>query len=236
MSALFEKTIGDLAAESAAAIGVFERYGIDYCCGGRRPLAQACEEAGITVADFEHALHAAPAPPELGIDWTKRTLADLHDYLVNRYHVHAREQLTTLQTLAAKVISVHGRNHPEVRRVGALVEALREDMLPHMMKEEMILFPYVDQLENADGPASSCFGTVQNPIRQMLAEHEAVGDLLRDLRATTDGYLPPEDACFSYRELYRRLEELERETHEHIHLENNVFFPRAIDLERQVTS
>jgi regulator of cell morphogenesis and NO signaling len=231
MIAIQEKTIGEIAAESPSAIAVFERFGIDYCCGGRRPLADACKDAGITVGEFESALNAAPAAPELNLDWTTRSLTDLHAYLVGRYHVHAREQLATLGTLAAKVQSVHGERHPEVRRVATLVTALEQDMLPHMTKEEIVLFPYVDSLETAE-PQACCFGTVENPIRVMLAEHEAVGDILKDLRNTTGDYTPPEDACFSYRELYRRLAEMERETHEHIHLENNVYFPRAWELER----
>jgi regulator of cell morphogenesis and NO signaling len=233
MIAIQEKTIGEIAAESPAAIAVFERFGIDYCCGGRRPLADACKEAGITVGAFESALNAAPAAPELNLDWTARPLTDLHAYLVGRYHVHAREQLATLGTLAAKVMAVHSERHPEVRRVATLVNALEQDMLPHMTKEEVVLFPYVDSLESGE-PQPCCFGTVQNPIRVMLAEHEAVGDILSNLRTTTSDYTPPEDACFSYRELYRRLADMERETHEHIHLENNVYFPRALDLERSL--
>ena len=232
MQTVTDKTIGEIAAENVAAIGVFERFGIDYCCGGRRPLAQACREAGITVGEFESALGTLAAPPEIGLDWNLRTLTDLQAYLVGRFHVHAREELQVLQQLAAKVVSVHGRNHPELSRIAALIEALEQDMLPHMLKEEMVLFPYVEGLESGQGAAvPSCFGSIENPIRVMLAEHEAVGDLLRDLRANSDGYTPPGDACFSYRELYRRLAAFERETHEHIHLENNVHFPRTLALE-----
>lgn len=227
-----EKTIGEIAAENPAAIRIFERFHIDYCCGGTRPLSVACAEAGISVEDFSAALRSAAVPPEPGLDWTSRTLTELRAHLVAKYHVHAREELETLRMLSAKVLSVHGGRRPELERVDRLVHALEQDMIPHMVKEEVILFPYVDGLENDETPAGSCFGTVENPIRVMLMEHEAVGSLLADLRATTDGYAPPEGACFSYRELYRRLASFEAETHEHIHLENNVYFPRALQLER----
>ena len=230
METTLNQTVGEIAATNPAAIRVFERFGIDYCCRGGTELFDACRSAGITVAEFETALKNAATAPEVGLDWTQRPLTDLHAYLVSRFHVHAREELETIGMLASKVAGVHGQRHPETVRVAELVVALQNDMYPHMMKEEMVLFPYVDALENGT-PTGSCFGTVGNPIRQMLMEHEAVGDLLVQLRATTGNYTPPEDACFSYGELYRRLAAFERETHEHIHLENNVYFPRAIELE-----
>lgn len=228
-----EKTIGEIAAENPAAIRIFERYRIDYCCGGKRPLGVACDEAGISIEDFSAALQSATTAPEAGLDWTARPLRELRAHLVSKYHVHAREELETLRMLAAKVLSVHGGRRPELERVDNLVHTLEQDMLPHMVKEEVILFPYVDSLEKGE-PGASFFGTVENPIRIMLMEHEAVGSTLADLRATSSGYAPPEDACFSYRELYRRLASFEAETHEHIHLENNVYFPRALQLERGV--
>lgn len=232
-STLTGRTVGEIAAEVPAAIRVFEKLNIDYCCGGATPLTDACSRAGISIDAFLQALEGADAP-EADIDWTTRPLAELTRYLVDRYHVHAREELATLTLLAAKVVSVHGGRHPELKRVGLLVNALEQDMLPHMMKEEMVLFPYVENLE-AGNATGSCFGTVENPIRVMSAEHEQVGDILRQLRITTDGYAIPPDGCFSYTQLYRRLEELERETHQHIHLENNIYFPRAIELEQLAT-
>lgn len=230
METTLTQSVGEIAATNPAAIRLFERYGIDYCCRGGIPLDDACRNAGITVAEFETALALSVLAPELSVDWTQRSLSDLQAYLVGRFHVHAREELETLNMLAAKVAGVHGERHPETVRVAQLVAALQADMLPHMMKEEMVLFPYVEALENGGAPGS-CFGSVENPIRMMLMEHEAVGGLLRDLRATTGDYTPPEDACFSYGELYRRLLAFEKETHEHIHLENNVHFPKAIELE-----
>jgi regulator of cell morphogenesis and NO signaling len=164
-------------------------------------------------------------------DWSRRTLADLQRHLVERYHVHARVELHDLGTLADKVASEHGSRHTELLEVAKLAAALAEDMLPHMLKEERVLFPYVEQLEFADEPGPSCFGTVENPIRVMRMEHEAVEDLLRSLRLVTGDYAAPDDASGSWRELYARLAAFEAETRQHIHLENNVHFPRALALE-----
>jgi regulator of cell morphogenesis and NO signaling len=224
-------TVGELAANNPAAIRIFERYGIDYCCRGFVEVSEACRTAGVTFAEFQSALGEAVAAPEFGTDWSEHSLTELNDYLVSRFHVHAREELDTMMMLATKVAGVHAARHPETIKVAQLVAALQNDMLPHMMKEEMILFPYVAGLESGEA-GSSCFGTVANPIRVMMMDHEAVGDLLVQLRETTSGYAPPEDACFSYGELYRRLAAFEKETHEHIHLENNVHFPRALMLEQ----
>lgn len=232
MESTLTRTVGEIAATNPAAIRVFELFGIDYCCRGGTELPDACRNAGITVKEFEVALAASALAPDYGTDWTKRTLTDLGAYLVSRFHVHGREELETMAMLANKVAGVHGERHPETLQVATLVAALQDDMLPHMMKEERVLFPYVEELENG-AAGNSCFGTVANPIRVMMMEHEAVGALLVQLRETTSDFSPPADACFSYGELYRRLAAFEKETHEHIHLENNVFFPRALALESQ---
>ena len=160
--------------------------------------------------------------------------------IVSMYHVYTREELQTIAPLANKVLSVHGERRPELAEVVALVSDLTNDMLPHMLKEEQVLFPYVQQLEaavTAGQPAPTpFFGTVKNPVRMMMLEHDRVGELLARLRVVTSDYIPPESACFSYRELYRRLAELETQTHEHVHVENNIYFPRAVALEDEAGS
>ena len=235
---MLNMTVGELAAESPRAIRVFESWRIDYCCGGSTPLADACTAVGRSMDEFFTALEAtagAPLPIALadGI-----TLAELAREIVERYHRYTREELDTLRTLGEKVNGVHGSRHPELVEVESLIGALVSDMLPHMLKEEQVLFPYVGQLEEAalDGrePLTPFFGTVKNPVRMMMLEHDRVGDLLRRLRGVTGGFQVPDDACFSYRELYRRLAELESKTHEHIHVENNIFFPKAVALEENV--
>lgn len=227
-----QRTVGEIAAEYPNAIRLFERLGIDYCCGGGRALPDACATSGITVETFIEELNkVAGTPEEAAIDWSALTLSAISQHLIERYHIYTREELVTLRALSTKVLGVHGGRHEELAFVDRLIRALEDDMLPHLMKEEIVLFPYCDQLENDEEPPSSCFGSVENPIRAMMMEHDAVGDLLRQLRATTSGYEAPFDACFSYRELYRRLADFEAATHRHIHIENNVFFPRAVELE-----
>lgn len=231
-----ERTVGDLAVEMPLAIRVFEAWKIDYCCGGRTPVPDAVARAGRTVDEFIAALDAQAAVPDNAArDWSLDTLTAMAADIVSTYHTYTREELQTLEPLSRKVLGVHGDRRPELNDVVALVDALRDDMLPHMLKEEQILFPYVTQMEEAaEGRRTAptpFFGTVKNPVRKMMAEHDRVGELLAQLREVTEQYTPPESACFSYRELYRRLAELEQRTHEHIHIENNLYFPRAVALE-----
>lgn len=238
MMNLSERTIGDIAVEIPSSIPIFEQWGIDYCCGGKTPVETACKRAGKSVMDLAEALKNAPDPDSgLNRDWSNESLGSIAAFIVDAYHRYTREELDLLTALAIKVEGVHGANHAELTRVRQLVEALGTDMRPHMLKEEQILFPYVDQLDRArrDGaPAPTpFFGTVKNPVRMMMLEHDGVGELLTELRRVTSSYETPEDACFSYRELYRRLPEFETRTHEHIHLENNLYFPAAVALEEQ---
>ena len=232
-------TVGELAVEVPTSIRIFEAWKIDYCCGGLTPLPEACNAVGKKVEDFLAELdRAAGVPDGTPRNWTAETLASMSTSIVSLYHVYTREELQTLAPLANKVLSVHGERRPELAEVVTLVSDLTNDMLPHMLKEEQVLFPYVQQLEaavTAGQPAPTpFFGTVKNPVRMMMLEHDRVGEILAQLREVTDGYNAPESACFSYRELYRRLAELETRTHEHIHIENNLYFPRAVALEDRV--
>jgi len=235
---LTECTVGELAAELPASIRVFEAWKIDYCCGGLTPLPAACAAVGKTVHEFLTELERTAAVPDAASrNWSADTLTSMATNIVAMYHEYTREELQTLAPLANKVLSVHGERRPELDVVVTLVRELTSDLLPHMLKEEQVLFPYVGQLEGAAASGAPAptpfFGTVKNPVRMMMLEHDRVGELLANLRVTTSDYTPPESACFSYRELYRRLAELELRTHEHVHIENNIYFPRAIALEDQ---
>ncbi len=238
MMELTDKTVGAIATEVPAAIRVFEKWKIDYCCGGRTPLADACAGAGKSVDAFLAELERSASVPDAGThDWAGDTLAAMSSNIVAMYHEYTREELQTLDPLSKKVLSVHGDRHPELAELVALVHDITGDLLPHMLKEEQVLFPYVEQLENAvaGGKAAPTpfFGTVKNPVRMMMLEHDRVGELLARLRTITGDYAAPEGACFTYRELYRRLAEFELRTHEHVHIENNIYFPRAVSLEEQ---
>ncbi|MCC7382257.1 MAG: iron-sulfur cluster repair di-iron protein [Deltaproteobacteria bacterium] len=230
------KSIGELAAELPGAFRIFEKVGIDYCCGGQQTLAEACAAAGVPLEDVLRSLEAEPASTPAA-DWRTRPLEDLVAHLVEIHHSFTRESLSRIELLLGRVCAVHGGRHPELHRVRAAFESLRDDLVPHLAKEERVLFPYVLALAEAtrDGalPPMPPFRTVQNPIRMMNVEHEAVGVVLRVLREASGGYTAPADGCPSYRALYEALADLEADLHLHIHLETNVLFPRAIELEER---
>jgi regulator of cell morphogenesis and NO signaling len=235
---LHDLTIGQIAARMPVSIRVFESWKIDYCCGGGRSLADACAPSGHTVEEFMQAMaDTAVVPENVSRDWSSDSLREISSQVVDTYHRYTREELDTLTPITAKVLGVHGERRPELAEVVVLIKDLTADLLPHMLKEEQVLFPFVEQLERAAENGSPAptpfFGTVKNPIRMMMLEHDRVGDLLSRLRLVTENYTPPSSACFSYRELYRRLTEFELRTHEHIHIENNLYFPRAVALEER---
>ena len=230
--------VRDVALKMPEATRVFERLKIDYCCGGDQPLGDACASVGIELKSLERMLEDAAqneAQQSSVVDFQSLSLAELIAHILNKHHVYTRKEMTRLEALIEKVVNAHGVNHPELGSISKLFQRLCSDLTPHMFKEEQILFPYVIELENAsfsNRPApQSCFGTVNNPVRMMMIEHDKVGDLLRELRAASSDYAVPADACLSYQTLYQALEAFEQDLHQHIHLENNILFPRAIELE-----
>lgn len=233
------RTVKDVALGVSGATRIFEKLGIDYCCGGNRTLGDACRLANRSFEEVVGSLAAAAATPSAAIsmadDWQQQRLAALSRHIVETHHTFTRNELTRLEHLLDKVCSVHAENHAELGSVQRLFEVLKADLLPHMLKEEKILFPYVEELEMAamDGAPypQPFFGSVQNPVQMMMNEHDAAGDLLRQLRDVTSNYTPPADACISYRTLYQALADFEADLHQHIHLENNLLFPRAVEME-----
>jgi len=238
MSVMTEKTVRDLALENTGATRIFERLGIDYCCGGDRTLAQACDAAHIPVDRVLQSLETAkllrPANSK-DHNWQTELLGDLVHHITNTHHKYTREEIARLDPLFAKVCSVHGANHPELFEIHNIFNGLAHELTTHMMKEEMVLFPYIVRMEEAVVEKTPVlpppFGTVQNPVAMMEHEHDTAGNALRSLRSTSNGYTAPPDACVSYQALYRGLAELEADLHQHIHIENNILFPRAIALE-----
>ena len=230
--------VRDVALDLPQATRVFERLKIDYCCGGDQPLGEACASAGVEIAILERMLDEAEQA-EVGrngsLDFQKASLSELVGYILDKHHVYTKEEMTRLEPLIDKVIGAHGGNHPELPEIGGLFQQLCADLKPHMFKEEQILFPYIVEMERSalqNRPAPFApFGTINNPIRMMMMEHETVGDLLRELRSLSSNYAVPADACLSYQTLYRELEAFEQDLHQHIHLENNILFPRAVELE-----
>ncbi|HSB88272.1 MAG TPA: iron-sulfur cluster repair di-iron protein [Ilumatobacteraceae bacterium] len=226
MTDVQQPTLGQIVVANPAAARVLESYGLDYCCGGHRSLSDACAAAGVDPRAVTDALDHVRDEGEAS--WTALDAPSLARQIVATHHQYLHEELPRLDALAEKVLAVHGERHPELVEVRRLVSALRADLEPHLLKEERILFPAIDAL--AAGRREFHFGSVENPIRMMEREHELAGDLLAALRAVTAGYDVPADGCASFRSLYARLAELEADTHEHIHKENNVLFPAAIQM------
>lgn len=231
-----ETTVRDIAIEQPASIRVFEKYGIDYCCGGRRPLAQVCEERNLQINELLAAINGAASQQEpTGPDWMTAQLAAICGHIVQTHHAYIRSELPRLQFLAQKVVARHGSDHPELPKIQQLIDEIGNDLISHLAKEEMMLFPYISNLERnlaTCGPTSfGCSGSVRNPISVMMAEHDVAGDITAQIRELSHNYTAPLGACPTYLGFYQALLEFEQDLHQHVHLENNILFPRAIELE-----
>jgi regulator of cell morphogenesis and NO signaling len=228
-------TVAELAVTMPQSISVLEKLGIDYCCNGHQSIEKACRAHGISTDELLGLINAAPAPAAESQAWTDEPMSAVIRFIVDTHHRYTRDALDILRPLATKVAGVHGANHAELRLVDKLVYELADDLIPHMMKEEQVLFPYVEALEEASlaggDPPVPFFGTARNPVRMMMLEHETVGEKLLEIRTITKNFELPGEACTSYRVLFAKLEELEQDIHRHIHLENNILFPRAIAAE-----
>ena len=231
-------SVRNVVTENPAATRLFEKLGIDYCCGGARPLGEACSAAGIAVDEVVRSLELAamsPAEKSTDRDWRSEPLTALISYILDTHHAFDRAELDRLEPLLAKVAGVYRETHPELIQIQRVFVALKQDLLNHMAKEEQILFPYMIQLQQAidNGTAKPFpfFGAIGNPIKMMMAEHDTAGDMLRQIREVSSNFSVPSEACVSYRTLYGALEGFERDLHQHIHLENNFLFPHAIELE-----
>ena len=226
MTDLGDRTLGDVVPDNPDAARILDGFGLDFCCRGDRTLTDACAEAGVDAADVAARLD------DLGADgdaaWAGLDPPALAGHIVATHHRYLWEELPLLDALAAKVLAVHSERHPELADVRALVAAVRADLEPHLLKEERVLFPAIAAL--AAGQREFPFGSVASPVRMMTVEHERAGELLARLRAATSSYAVPSDGCDSYRSLYERLEALELDTHVHIHKENHVLFPAALQL------
>ena len=228
-----EMSVGQLVAQDPRRARLFERLGIDYCCGGRAPLDCACREKGLDVAVVLRQLAAGEDEDEFRydehgpFDGATATMGELIDHLVTTHHAYLYRELPRLAELAGRVVDAHGNRHPELRELRDIFKSLKDELRFHMLKEEKILFPIIARLEMAmEVPEFYC-GSVGNPILVMEQEHDDTGAALARLRVLTDGYTPPADACPTYRALLDGLAGLEADLHVHIHEENNILFPRA---------
>lgn len=234
-----EETLGQIATKDLRKAQIFKKYGLDFCCGGKKTVKQACDEKGLDVTQIEKELQQADkASPSRPLPYNEWELDFLADYIVNTHHSYVKKSLPDLISYAAKVAKVHGEHHPEMLPIHQLVEAVNAEFTAHMVKEEQVLFPYIKELvvlkNNASPMQSSSFGSVQGPINMMEMEHEMVGKNMEAIRTLSANYSLPEDACASYSLLYRMLEEFEDDLHTHIHLENNILFPKALAIEKKL--
>jgi regulator of cell morphogenesis and NO signaling len=231
--------VGDLAAANPSATRLLEEAGVDYCCGGQKSLHDACLHAGVSEEEILTRLRQNQAAVgEDDRNWLSTPLSDLTEHIRSKHHRYVREAVRRIQPLAAKVKGKHGANHPELADVEALFSQVASEMIAHMQKEERILFPYIEAVERAAQGEESIekpfFQTVRNPVHMMMQEHDASAAVVRNIREKSAGYAPPADACASYQALYRELQEFETDLHQHVHLENNILFPRAVELETKV--
>jgi regulator of cell morphogenesis and NO signaling len=233
MNTATEKTIREIALENPATIRVFERFGIDYCCGGRKSLEQACSELQLSAEQVREKLDECLNADSDGTpDWQSASLSKLIQHIVRQHHNYCRQEIPRLKALAEKVNSRHGKTHAELAEIAQIFERLGNDMLVHMLKEEQVLFPYIAGVEHAQQAGIEAprpfFGNVSNPITVMVDDHEEAGEMLRKLRQLSSDYTPPMGACPSYQGLFHGLADFEKDMHQHVHLENNILFPRAL--------
>lgn len=234
-----EESIGELVAKDFRKAQVFKKYGIDFCCGGKKSLSKACEEKGLNPEVVKRELNAIPESNTVqDTDFQSWDLSFLADYIVNIHHAYVREAIPALYEYTTKIARVHGANHPELIQVAKHFTNVANELESHMPKEERVLFPFIKQLNEArkkgeklDKPA---FGSIQQPINMMEMEHEAAGGELEAIREITNNFTLPEDACGTYRVAFSKLQEFETDLQRHIHLENNILFPKALALEKEI--
>lgn len=227
-------TVGELVRDQPGRSRVFEALQIDYCCGGKQPLEVACQKRGLNVqlvvAQLQEAdAYASAASRSVAPD--AMSLTELADHIEREHHDYLRSELPRLDAITEKVDRVHRESDPRLARVRSAFCALRDELTSHMMKEERILFPMIRALEQGDLAASRTVGTIANPIQQMEAEHDHAGSALSTMREATDAYTPPDWACNTYRAMLDGLAHLERDMHQHVHKENNILFPKTLQLE-----
>lgn len=232
-----EDSIGELVAKDLRKAEVFKKFNIDFCCGGKKTLSQVCNDKQINIKDVESELEKLDSTSEsVSQNYNEWSLDFLVDFIINTHHKYVKNSLPILLEYTAKVAKVHGKEHLEVVAIYDLFKEASDELNLHMMKEETILFPYIKQLVNEKNSVNEgcSFGTVKNPIRMMEHEHDVVGNIFKTIRELSNDYTPPEDACTTYKLSYKKLEEFENDLHQHIHLENNILFPKSIKLESEL--
>ena len=231
-----KETIGQIAVKDLRKAEVFKKYGIDFCCGGKKTVRQVCEEKGIDATKVEQELQQVNTENKTDNNaYNEWELDFLADYIVNTHHRYVRKYLPELRGYALKVAQVHGDHHPELFEIQKLVETINEELSEHMVNEEKVLFTYVKKIVNARNnslPLNKEGRNLASLIDELEEEHDYVGRCLDKIRALSNGYAIPDDACASYKLLFKMIQEFEDDLHIHIHLENNILFPKAVEMEK----
>ncbi len=234
------KTVAQYVTENIKTAHIFKKYGIDFCCGGNVTIEKACKKNNVNQTNLEKELAEVDIVKDVIEDYDKWALDFLMIYIENVHHLYIRESLPLISQYANKVAKVHGHHYTEVVTVNQLFHELANELISHLQKEEQVLFPYIKQLVQnkklGTEKVTPPFGVVNNPIRMMEHEHEEAGNTLKQIAQLTNNYTPPEGACNTFRALYAKLDEFEQDLHKHIHLENNILHPKAIQLEKELTN
>lgn len=233
-----EQSVGDWVTADYRLAAVFDKYSIDFCCGGQKSVGQACAEQDVSPDAILQEVTQVIESPGSGERYDQWSLDFLADYIVNQFHLYTKQMLPQLSEYIETVANVHGESHPETRTIATLWPGVRGELAQHMQKEELLLFPYIKRLvrNQAEGslPPVPPFGSARELVEAMEAEHDNTGDALHEIETLSAGYTPPADACTTYRTLYTLLSEFDAATKKHIHLENNILFPKAIKLEEMM--
>lgn len=241
MSVSEKFTLGNLVAENYKTAEVFEKYGMDFCCKGYKTIDEACSEKGIDsgllLKELEDVLKTSESEDKT---FNNLSLKDLITYIIDTHHSYVKRVMPVIQAHVQKISKVHGGNHPELKEVEFLFNKISGDFTAHLQKEELVLFPYIIAMERAfaEGvtPPKSVFGTVKNPIKMMEFEHETAGEETERIKELTQHFTPPADGCTTYRVTLQELNEFVRDLHKHVHLENTILHPKAIELEKKFVS
>ncbi|WP_139856581.1 iron-sulfur cluster repair di-iron protein [Aequorivita sinensis] len=236
MTTLQDKTVADVVTENIKAAHVFKKYGIDFCCGGGVSIKKACEKAEIDPVLVETEILNLENIKDRALDFNSWKLDFLTDHIINVHHGYVEESSPLLLQYSHRVNHVHGHHYTELAEIESLVKQVVQELAAHMKKEELILFPFIKKLVKAEREGTEVppihFGTVENPIKMMEAEHEEAGEILRKIAKLSNNFTPPQGACNTYKAFYSKLEEFEQDLHQHVHLENNILFPKALKLEK----
>ncbi len=234
-------TLGEIAARIPQATRIFEDFGIDYCCGGKKSLQDACTSSQISAQDLLQLIQdSQTTEPETEQmhDWTRESLASLIAHIKGTHHKYTRAEIDRVTPMLRRVLSVHGTNHPELQRINSEFEALASELLDHMIDEEIVLFPYITRMEECGTGRRTAelsgLSSLREPVATLVFQHDSAGDKLRAIRQASCDYRAPEDACMTYRAVFRALADFEADLHQHIHLENNILFPRATAVEEML--